>query len=91
MGHIFVRNVPDDVKMTLKRRAAARGISMEADVREVLNTSALGPGPGTVTPEKGLGTLSRELFGSIGFTDDEFQRVDFSLRPVDFGDDKPVP
>lgn len=87
MGDILIRNVPDDVKSALKRRAALRGVSMETEVREILNASALGALPSLVASEKGLGTLSRELFGKIGFRQGEFQHADFKLRPVDFGDD----
>ncbi len=90
MGNILIRNVPDDVKAALKRRASARGISMEAEVRGILSSSALGSPSASPTRESGLGTLSRALFGTIGFSDREFQSIDFSIRPVDFGGDDAV-
>jgi plasmid stability protein len=39
MGQFTVRNIEDEVKARLKRRAAAHGISMEAEVRQILRNA----------------------------------------------------
>lgn len=39
MGAITVRNLDDDIKTELRKRAAARGVSMEQQVRDVLRAS----------------------------------------------------
>jgi antitoxin FitA len=39
MATLTVRNLDDDVKRALRRRAAERGVSMEQQVRDVLTES----------------------------------------------------
>ncbi len=39
MGQFTGRNIEDDVKARLKRRAASHGISMEAEVRQILRNA----------------------------------------------------
>lgn len=53
MAQIIVRNLNESVKNRLKRRAARRGLSMEAEIREILN-KAVGE---KEMREEGLGTL----------------------------------
>lgn len=48
MAQLVVRNLPDDVKERLKRRAKRHGRSLEAEVRDVLSQV---PEPGTASPE----------------------------------------
>ncbi len=40
MGQILVRNLDDAVILALKARARARGLSLEAELREVLTRAA---------------------------------------------------
>ena len=40
MAQIVVRNLEDDVKEKLRRRAAAHGCSMEEEVRSILRAAA---------------------------------------------------
>ena len=40
MGQVLIRNVDDTVLATLRARAAARGLSLEAELREVLSRAA---------------------------------------------------
>src|SRR3954463_6659313 len=40
MGTITIRNIEDDVKQALRRRAAEHGVSMEQEVRTILRTAA---------------------------------------------------
>ncbi|MDI6026958.1 plasmid stabilization protein [Corticibacterium sp. UT-5YL-CI-8] len=39
MGAITVRNLDEDIKKALRKRAAERGVSMEQEVRDVLRAS----------------------------------------------------
>lgn len=36
MGTLMIRNLDDDVKQELRKRAAARGVSMEQEARDVI-------------------------------------------------------
>jgi plasmid stability protein len=40
VGQVLIRNVDDEVLAALRRRAAARGVSLEAELRDVLVRSA---------------------------------------------------
>ena len=40
MPQVLIRNVEDSVLATLRARAAARGLSLEAELREVLSRAA---------------------------------------------------
>lgn len=43
MAQLIVRNIDERVVRALKRRAAARGVSAEAEHRELLEATLLGP------------------------------------------------
>jgi plasmid stability protein len=43
MGQILVRNLDDAVILALKARAAARGLSLEAELRDLLTRAAGNP------------------------------------------------
>ena len=43
MGQVLVRHLDDDVINALRSRAAARGRSLEAELRELLTKAALSP------------------------------------------------
>ena len=62
MASITVRNLDDDVKNRLRRRAADNGRSMEEEVRLILAEAI----DGGVAPEKGLGTAIHQLFKPFG-------------------------
>ncbi|MET3591851.1 MULTISPECIES: bifunctional phosphopantothenoylcysteine decarboxylase/phosphopantothenate--cysteine ligase CoaBC [Mesorhizobium] len=47
MGTITVRNLADDVKQRLRERAAARGVSMEEEARDILGKTVLPAGAAT--------------------------------------------
>jgi plasmid stability protein len=67
MAQIVVRNLEDDVKEKLRRRAAAHGCSMEEEVRSILRAAA------NAEPARkgGLGTRIAARFAGIGLRDDE--------------------
>jgi plasmid stability protein len=67
MAQILVRDIEDDVKERLQRRAARHGRSMEAEIRDILRN---------VVKEDnfsagGLGTEIAALFEGIGLRDGE--------------------
>jgi antitoxin FitA len=66
MAMLTVRNIPDGVHRALRARATRRGHSMEAEVREILE-SAVSP-QGRVK----LGSLLADVGRRAKLTDDEF-------------------
>ena len=66
MAMLTIRNIPDEVHRALRVRAARRGHSMEAEVREILE-SALAP-EGRVK----LGALLAEIGRQAKLSDEEF-------------------
>jgi len=62
MAQFVVRNLDEDVKAALKRRARAHGWSMEEEVRRILR-SAVNEPPADST---GLGTRIAERFADLG-------------------------
>ncbi|TIP36800.1 MAG: plasmid stabilization protein, partial [Mesorhizobium sp.] len=61
MGTITVRNLADDVKQRLRERAAARGVSMEEEAREILGRSVLSAGAATAPEGESLYVAIRGL------------------------------
>ncbi|MGQ0673452.1 MAG: FitA-like ribbon-helix-helix domain-containing protein [Hyphomicrobium sp.] len=60
MAQLVVRNIPDEVKDRLKKRAEQHGRSLEAEVRDILSNVASAPAP--TASKEGLGTeLARKL------------------------------
>jgi antitoxin FitA len=83
MAMLTVRNLPDEVHRALRVRAAQRGHSMEAEVREILE-SAISP-EGRVR----LGSLLADMGRRAKLTDEEFAVFDqvrskAPARPVSF-------
>ena len=83
MAMLTVRNLPDEVHRALRVRAAQRGHSMEAEVREILE-SAVSP-EGRVK----LGSLLADMGRRAKLTDEEFAvfaqvRDRAPARPVSF-------
>lgn len=83
MAMLTIRNIPDEVHRALRVRAARRGHSMEAEVREILE-SVLAP-EGRVK----LGSLLAEIGRQAKLSDEEFAvfegvRDKTPARPVSF-------
>ena len=83
MAMLTVRNIPDAVHRALRTRAAHHGHSLEAEVREILQS--------VVSPEGrvNLGSLLAGMGRQAKLTDDEFAvfaqvRDKAPARPVDF-------
>lgn len=66
MAMLTVRNLPDEIHRALRTRAARHGRSMEAEVREILE-SAMAP-EGRVK----LGSLLAGIGRGVKLTDEEF-------------------
>ena len=62
MASITIRNLEDDVKTRLRRRAAGHGRSMEEEARLILAEAV----DQEAAPETGLGTAIRNLFKPFG-------------------------
>jgi plasmid stability protein len=83
MAMLTIRNLPDEVHRALRSRAARRGHSMEAEVREILE-SAVSP-RGRVK----LGSLLADMGRRAKLTEAEFAVFDqvrnkTPARPVSF-------
>lgn len=83
MAMLTVRNLPDEVHRALRVRAALRGHSMEAEVREILETA--------VAPEGRvkLGSLLTDIGKQAQLTDSElavFEQIrdKTPVKPVNF-------
>ena len=70
MTRLLVRDLPPEVVVALKRRAARHGRSAEAEHREILKSALIGPTKKTFA--QALATMPN------GGDDSDFQRVDTS-------------
>jgi plasmid stability protein len=66
MAQLVVRNLEDDVKARLQRRARRHGRSTEEEVREILRNAVKDES----AQRKRLGSRLRERFAGIGLEDD---------------------
>jgi plasmid stability protein len=62
VAQVVVRKLDEAVKKRLKQRAARRGHSMEAEIRDILSEAVQKKG----TREEGLGTLIARHFSGQG-------------------------
>ena len=82
MAQLVVRNIEDDVKERLRKRAKARGRSMEEEARDILRTVLLTEKQQTA----GAGTQISSLFKGIGLEEPIPEWKGFPVRPVKFDD-----
>jgi plasmid stability protein len=81
VAQLLVRNLDEEVKKGLARRAVLHGRSMEAEVREILREVVLAEEAGS----PGLGTQIADLFRDVGFEEGEIQELRGPIfRPVEF-------
>ena len=82
MAQILVRNLEDQIKGRLQRRAKRHGRSMEEEAREILRNALKNP----ETPAVGFGTASVALFSGQGvFLDEPIAELrDIHLQIPDF-------
>lgn len=95
MAQLLIRNLSDEVKERLRRRAERHGRSLEAEAREILEHAAVDTAP---LQAEGFGTQLARKIAAIGTTKedvDELERIiaddrqlqrDRLSRPIDFGE-----
>ncbi len=81
MAQFIVRNLEDDVKTRLKRRAARHGRSMEEEVRQILRNAAKEEN----RPVPRLGSRIAARFKKAGLTADLPELHGQAPRSADFG------
>jgi antitoxin FitA len=83
MAQIIVRDIEDDVKERLQRRAARHGHSMEAEIRDILRNVV----KEDICPASGLGTEIAALFKGIGLQEgEEIPELHGTPSRTSFGD-----
>jgi antitoxin FitA len=81
MAQFIVRNLDDDIKLELKRRAAHHGRSLEAEVRHILR-AAVSRGD---VPELPLGDRIAGRFKDLNFTEGLPELRGEEAKPAAFG------
>ena len=81
MATITIRNLDEETKKLLRKRASRNGHSMEEEARGILR-QAVRPGSG----KKGLGTAIHEMFKAVGGAELEPFPRDKQRPPPDFSD-----
>ena len=81
MAQILVRNIDDQLKARLQRRAKKNRRSMEAEAREILRDALRQED----TPQYGLGTEIANMFRGIGLNEgEEIPELHFSVEVPKF-------
>jgi plasmid stability protein len=81
MGQLIVRKIDDDTKQRLKQRAARHGVSMEEEIRTILQNAVLRDDG----KEIGLGSEIAALFEGIGIEGEPLEEFpDSEIRPANF-------
>jgi antitoxin FitA len=82
MAQLIVRNLEDDVKTKLQRRARLHGRSTEEEVRDILRDAVKNEGEG----QFGLGTQIAKRFEKFGLRQDEDipEQRGFPARAAEF-------
>lgn len=82
MAQLVVRNLEDDVKTKLQKRARRHGRSTEEEVRDILRNAVKGEGK----YQAGLGTRIAARFAKIGLKEGEEipELRGYPVRPVEF-------
>jgi antitoxin FitA len=80
MAQLLVRNLEDEVKARLQRRARRHGRSTEEEVREILRNAIRGEGKA----REPLGSRIRARFARIGLDEDLPELRGEAARPAMF-------
>ncbi len=80
MAQLVVRNLPDDVKHRLRRRASLHGRSLEGEVRAILMQASESADQGD--DDKGLGSRLAESLLKIPLSEEAWAEFDRGLREV---------
>jgi plasmid stability protein len=81
VAQLIIRNIENELKAKLQRRAKRHGRSMEEEVREILrDTTKTESNRG-----KGLGTAIASLFRDVGLKPgEEIPELDIHIEPAKF-------
>lgn len=82
MAQLVVRNLDNDVKDRLRRRAARRGRSMEEEVRAILRAAVAQDDPAQPPP---LGSRIGRRFTGLGLSEELPELRGQAARPADPG------
>lgn len=81
MGQLIVRQIDDDTKQRLKKRAARHGVSMEEEIRTILQNAVLRDDG----KEFGLGSEIAALFWDIEGNEEPLPEMpDQPVKPATF-------
>lgn len=80
MAQLLVRNLDDDVKVKLQRRARRHGRSTEEEVRDILRNAVKDENG----PRPGLGSRLAARFAGVGLAEDVPELRGQPPRPADF-------
>jgi len=80
MAQLLVRNLEDQLKARLQRRARRHGRSMEEEARDILRNALRDE----ETPAAGLGTEIAMLFRSVGLREEIPELRGHSVTPTTF-------
>ena len=80
MAQLIVRNLEEEVKKGLRRRASQHGRSVEEEVRDILRNAVKVDGK----PQAGLGSELKRVFQGIGITKDIPELKGTSPKMTDF-------
>lgn len=80
MAQLVVRNLENEVKSRLRRRARRHGRSMEEEVRDILRDAAKEED----TPPQGLGTEIASLFAKVGLDGEIPELRGQEVKPASF-------
>jgi plasmid stability protein len=80
MSAVSIRNLDDQVKERLRRRAAGHGRSMEAEMRAILTAAVSEPGD-----DAGLFPALLDRFGQLGGVELDIPARSARPRSVDLG------
>jgi plasmid stability protein len=80
MAQFVVRNIENEVKARLQRRAKRHGRNMEEEVREILRDAVKEEDP----PSGGLGTEIARLFAKVGIEADIPELRGHEIKPPSF-------
>lgn len=81
MAQLVVRNLDDDVKAKIRRRARRHGRSTEEEVRDILRNAVKDEGEG---PRRPLGSKLSARFARLGLTEEIPELRGQPARPADF-------
>lgn len=80
MGQLLVRQLDDEVKAKLQRRARRHGRSTEEEVREILRNAVKDEG----APRPALGSRLAARFARIGLTKEIPELRGQTVKPAEF-------